>query len=188
MAETQIRQYGKSKGFHPQTLERWTNWDQAARDALFRLTTNLKLGENHMRDLMDWLEEIALRDRLTIEAILATESITEIESNPRLGRADKVKRIKEAVWRLRFPRLAQTEDLIRARIQELKLHPGIRLTTPAGLEGGRLRVELSAATSEELKGLTDKLAAATGTNTVREIFALLAGESVKIHTKSGSVF
>lgn len=141
-----------------------------------------------MRDLMDWLEEIALRDRLTIEAILATQPISEIESNPRLGRADKVKRIKEAVRRLRFPRLAQTEESIRARIQELKLHPGIRLTAPPGLEGGRLRVELSASTSEELKGLTDKLAAATNTNTVKEIFALLAGDVVEIRPKSDRVF
>ena len=188
MAEMQIHQYGKSKGFHPQTLERWAGWDQAARDALFRLVANLKLGENHVRDLMDWLEEIALRDGLTIEAILATPSISDIESNSRLGRADKVKRIKEAIRRLRFPRLAQTEESIRARIQALKLHPGIRLTAPPGLEGGRLRVELSASTSEELKGLTDKLAAATGTNTVREIFALLAGDIVEIRPKSDQVF
>ena len=184
MAEIQIQQYAKSKGFHPQTLERWLGWDEASGEALLRLTGNLKLGENHVRDLMDWLEEIALRDRSTIEAILASNPITEIESNPRLGRGDKIKRVKEAIRRLRFPRLAQTEASIQTRIQELKLYPGIRLVAPPGLEGGKLQVELSVSSTEELKKLTDKLAAATSTNTLREIFALLRGEPVEHRARS----
>ena len=83
MSEIEIRQYAKDKGFHPQTLERWLRWDQFARDTLFRLAVGLKLGENHLRDLMDWLEEIALRDRSTIGEILASKPITDIE----IGRA-----------------------------------------------------------------------------------------------------
>src|SRR5512147_1365767 len=112
MSETEIRRYGNAKGFHPQTLKRWLGWDQTARDSLFRLAAGLKIGENHLRDLMDWLEEIALRDHSTIEAILVSKRITDIESDPRLGRADKLKRIKEEVRRLRLPRLAQLEDSI----------------------------------------------------------------------------
>ena len=188
MSEIEIRQYAKGKGFHPQTLERWLRWDQFARDTLFRLAVGLKLGENHLRDLMDWLEEIALRDRSTIGEILVSKPITDIESDPRLGRADRLKRVKEELRRLRFPRLAQLEGSIRARIQELKLHPEIRLTVPLGLEGGRLRVELSASTLEDLKRQTGKLAEAADTNTVREIFALLAGEAVESRPKSDYFF
>jgi hypothetical protein len=184
MSEIEIRQYAKDKGFHLQTLERWLDWDQPARDSLLRLAIGLKIGENHLRDVMDWLEEIALRDQSTIGEILVSKPITDIESDPRLGRADKLKRVKEELRRLRFPRLAQFEDSIRVRIQELKLHPEIHLTVPQGLEGGRLRVELSASTPEELKRLTRKLAEAAGTNTVREIFALLAGEVEKSRPKS----
>jgi len=164
MSEMEIRQYAKDKGFHPQTLERWLGWDQPARDTLFRLAVSLKLGENHLRDLIDWLEEI-----------LASKPITDIESDPRLGRADKLKRVKEELRRLRFPRLVQIEDSIRARIQEIKLHPEIRLTVPPGLEGGKLRVELSASSPEELKRLTTKLAEAASTDAARQIFALLTG-------------
>lgn len=188
MSEMEIREYAKDKGFHPQTLERWLSWDQPARDTLFRLAMGLKVGENHLRDLMDWLEEIALRDQSTIEEILAGKPITDIESDPRLGRADKLKRVKEELRRLRFPRLAQMEDSILARIRELKLHPEIRLTVPPGLEGGRLRVELSASTPEEFKRLTGKLAEAADTNNVREIFALLAGEAVDSRPKSDLFF
>lgn len=179
MSEIEIRRYGNAKGFHPQTLKRWLGWDQTARDSLFRLAAGLKIGENHLRDLMDWLEEIALRDHSTIEAILVSKRITDIESDPRLGRADKLKRIKEELRRLRLPRLAQLEDSIRERIQELRLHPEIRLTVPQGLEGGKLRVELSASSPEELEKLSTKLVEAAGTDTVRQIFALLTAEPLE---------
>jgi hypothetical protein len=177
MSDPGIREYAKEKAFHPQTLARWLAWEQPDRNALYRLALPLKIGENHLRDLMDWLEEISLRDGLQVRQILGNGAIAALESDPRLGRADKLKRIKEQVRRLRFPRLAQTEDSIRARIQELKLQPEIRLIVPAGLEGGRLRIEFDAASQDELERLIEKLADATGKDAVREIFALLAGSA-----------
>jgi hypothetical protein len=124
---------------------------------------------------MDWLEEVAARDRTKIHQILTDRSIVDITTDPRLGRADKVKRIKERLRRLRFPRLAQTEDAIRAKIQALKLHPGIELSVPPGLEGGRLQVEFTAASHQELKNLSAKLSEAVEKNVVGEIFNLLSG-------------
>ncbi len=146
---------------------------------MYRLAVALKVGENHLRDLMDWIEEISLRDGLQVRRILGDGSIGALESDPRLGRADKLKRIKEQIRRRRFPRLAQTEDSIRARVQELKLQPEIRLTVPRGLEGGRLRVEFDAASQEELQRSVARLADATGKEAVREIFGLLAGRTPK---------
>jgi hypothetical protein len=160
------------------------DWEQPDRDALFRLAISLKVGENHLRDLMDWVEEIALRDQSKIQEILASKPITDVESDPRLGRADKLKRVKEEIRRLRFPRLAQTEDSIRVRIQELKLHPEIRLTVPPGLEGARLQVALSASSHDELKRLTVKLANAADKDIVREIFGLLTGPAKENRPKA----
>jgi hypothetical protein len=184
MSVAQIQQYAQSRGFHPQTLQRWLSWTQPARKALWRLALGLRIGENHLRDLMDWLEEIALRDQSKIDEILLGDAITDLESNPRLGRADKLKRIKEEIRRLRFPRLAQAEDSIRARIQELKLHPKIRLTVPPGLEGGKLQVDLSASSQDELKRLTAKLADAANQDAMREIFDKLGAKVEANGTKA----
>src|SRR5881398_822320 len=97
MSDERIRDYAKEKGFHPQTLARWLHWEPQDRDALCGLAVGLKIGENHLRELMDWLEEIALRDRCGIHQILAQQKIAHIGSDPRLGRADKLKRIKEQI-------------------------------------------------------------------------------------------
>jgi hypothetical protein len=133
---------------------------------------------------MVWLEEIALRDQCDIQEILARKAITHIGSDPRLGRADQLKRIKEQIRRLRFPRLTLMEDSIRARIQELKLPAAIRLSVPPGLEGGNLRVEFNALTAEELKAFAARLAEAADGDSVREIFRVLGGRRAENQSAS----
>ncbi len=154
-------------------------WDERDSGGLWRLAYALKIGENHLRDLMDWLEEIALRDAVSIHEILSRPDLGRIETDPRLGRADKLKRIKEQIRRWRFPRLAETEDDLRKRIHELKLHPDIRLSVPTGLEGANLHVEFNASSAHELKRLAARLMAAADQEPVGDIFALLSGDRVK---------
>ncbi|MGH7810263.1 MAG: hypothetical protein ACREP5_08310 [Candidatus Binatia bacterium] len=174
--ETEIRAYAVAKGIRPETLERWLSWRTEDGSALERVALSLKISENHLRDLMVWLEEIALRDGLAIHTILASKSIHSIETDPRLGRADKLKRIKEEIRRLRFPRLAGVEDAIQSKIRVLKLHPEIRLSIPPGLEGGTLRVEFCAASQHDVKRLAGRLQEAAEQVAMVEIFNLLGGD------------
>ena len=185
MSEEAIREYARAKGFHPHTIERWLSWKRPDGDALLELTCTLKLGENHVRDLLDWLEEIGLRDGLSIHEILQKDSITNIQSDPRLGRGDRLKRVKEQVRRLRFPRLSRLEDAIQTRIRELRLHPRIKLSVPPGLEGASLRVEFSASGHDELNSLVVKLGDAAKSKPMTEIFALLRGEHGKEENRAG---
>ena len=179
MAEAEIREYAKAKGFHPQTIARWISWNPADSFALERLVFALKVSENHLRDLLDWLEELALRDQIAIHKILASKTIDDIATDPRLGRADRLKKIKEQIRRLRYPRLAETEDALRGKIQELKLHPGIRISVSPGLEGGQIRVEFTADNHDELRRLANKLTDAADHQLMPEIFQLLSGQSNK---------
>src|SRR5258708_2867839 len=169
MSESKIRAYAQEKGFHRQTLERWLGWEIKDRAALQDLAVSLKASENHLRDMMDWLEEIALRDHVGIGDILAAKKIEELKTDPRLGRADRLKQIKEQLRRLRYPRLAATEEEIHKRVQALKLHPQIRLSVPPGLEGGRLQVEFAATSALELRALAEKLCEAVAAPSVAEI-------------------
>src|SRR3712207_3093283 len=119
MAEADIRAYASARGFHERTLERWLAWQEGDREALFAIAANLRAGENHVRDLLEWLEEIALRDSASIRNLLNGPAVIDTLSAPRLGRSDKLKRVKEHFRRARFPRLARIEDAIAARIQRL---------------------------------------------------------------------
>jgi len=176
MSETAIRDYARAKGFHRQTLERWVGWEPADGEALEEIAIVLKASENHLREIMDWLEEISLRDRSKICDILGKHEIFSIKTNPRLGRADKLKRIKEQLRRWRLPRLAEIEDAIRHNIQALRLPAEIRLKVPPGLEGGRLLAEISAGSLAEFQQLARRLTDAAATHLLAEIFQRLSGE------------
>lgn len=142
------------------------------------LVEGLRIGENHLRDIIDWTEEISLRDRIEVSAILRGDSISRILSDPRLGRNDKLKRIKEQVRRLRFPRLTQLEREIQERVRALKLGPQIQVTVPPGLEGGVLTVQIKSRDYQELKSLVEELGRVVEADALKEIFDFLGGERV----------
>jgi hypothetical protein len=177
MTEHSIQEYALSRGFHPQFLQRWLNWNPKNGAALLEIALSLKAGENHLRDLMDWSEEIALRDGIVICEILANKAVSEIRTDPRLGRADRLKRIKDQVRRMRFPRLSKIEDSIQSKIGQFKLPPSVRLSVPAGLEGGDLQIEFTAGSPAEFKSILAKLSAAAESETLAEIYILLKGNA-----------
>lgn len=176
MTDERILQYGKEKGFHAQTLERWLNLAEPDREALLGLARGLKLSENHLRDFLDWLEEISLRDGLSPREVLQGEILVRISSDPRLSRGDKLKRIKEEVRRLRFPRLSRIEDAIQKTVCEMELSAQIQFIIPPGLEGGTVTVQLKSASREELKRLVDEVGRALETDSARRLFGLLQGD------------
>jgi hypothetical protein len=174
-----ILQYCAEKGFRKQTTESWLELPEADGEALLELAKALRIGENHFHDFLDWLEEIALRDGINVQSVLGGEAVAKVLDDPRLGRNDKLKRVKEELWRLRYPRLAEAEEEIRRRIRELKLSPRIQMSAPLNLEGGALTVQLRATTQEELRRLMREVSEATEKKAVGEIFDLLAGKGTR---------
>ncbi|MBI2091242.1 MAG: hypothetical protein HYT78_21295 [Deltaproteobacteria bacterium] len=168
--------YAKEKGFHQQTLERWLNLAEADREAILGLAQGLKPSENHLRDFLDWLDEISLRDGLSPRDVLSSEPLVRIFSDPRLSRSDKLKRIKEEVRRLRFPRLSRIEDAIQQTVRDMGLSSRIQVIIPPGLEGGTVTVQLKSASYEELKRLVVELGRASETDRARRLFELLRGD------------
>jgi hypothetical protein len=179
MAGEAILQYCAEKGFRGQTTESWLQLPEPDGAALLELAEALRMGENHFRDFLDWLEEIALRDGIAVRTVLGGEPIAKILDDPRLGRNDKLKRIKEELWRLRYPRLAEAQEQVRSRIRELKLSPQIQMSAPLNLEGGALTVQMRATSREELARLARELAEAVEKKGVAEIFQLLGGREPK---------
>ena len=172
-----VVEYARRKGFHRQTLDRWLALSEADRESLALLAQELKPGENHFKDLLDWLEELALRDGIGVAQLLNVEPLARITSDPRLGRNDKLKRLKEELWRLRFPRLAHIEMEIQRRVREMKLNQQIQVSVPPGLESGAVTVQVKATDCDEMKRLIGDLVRLSEGEQMKQIFALLRGET-----------
>jgi hypothetical protein len=145
----QIFTYAQQKRLSPQTLARWQAWTEPDQAALFAFVYELQLGENHLRDFLDWCEECVLRDGGTIAELLARSEIRQ-PLTAKLGRNDKLKAVKEALRKLRYPRLSRLEEDLRAAVKALDLGGRAQVLFPPSLEGDEITVEIKARNVKEL--------------------------------------
>ena len=171
----EITNYGRERGIHAQDVQRWLELGEADQRALLQLVRNLRLGGNHFNDFLDWCVEISLRDGCSIASVIDGDELAPTLSDSRMGRNDRLKHAKEALRRLRYPRLTRIEDEVRRRLRSLKLDPRIRITVAPGLEGG-LKVELQAGGVDALARLAREVESLAEDDTAREVFALMEGK------------
>ncbi len=170
----EITGYGRERGIRAQDVQRWLALDEPDQRALLRLAHALRLGGNHFNDFLDWCVEITLRDGCSITSVIDGAELAPTLSDGRMGRNDKLKHAKEALRRLRYPRLTVIEDEVRTRLRGLKLDPRIRITVAPGLEGG-LKVELQAGGVDALARLARELESLAEDDAAKEVFALMEG-------------
>lgn len=167
----QLATYAQEKRLSPQTLARWRAWSEEDQAALFAMAQVLQLGENHLRDFLDWLEEITVRDGGTVHELLARVEITQPLQGA-LARNDKLKAVKEAMRRIRYPRLSRLEEELRARVKALDLGNRIQLSFPPTLEGEEITIEIKARDPQELRNHLDRLQQRVADGSVMRLFTL----------------
>ena len=144
-----ITTYGAAKRLSAQTLTRWQAWEEADQAALLTFAQELQLGENQLRDFLDWIEEIRARDGSRAYEILTQPGMQKARES-QLSRNDKLKKCKEALRRLRYPRLSHLEDQLQAAAKALDLGQQVRIVFPPSLEGSDITIEIKVGSEEEL--------------------------------------
>lgn len=167
-----IRAYAGARAYSVATTERWLRLASPDGYALLQLALELRLGENQLRDLWDWAEEIAGRDRLTLRDVLVAQPVAVARARA-LGRNDKLTAIKSALRRLRFPQLAAVEDRLGVLIRSMQLPHHVRVALPPHLEGDQVRIEITVASADAWHAAAAALLAAADSPACSELFAVL---------------
>lgn len=168
----QIAAYSQLKRLSPQTVARWQAWAEPDQAALWELVQALQLGENHLRDFLDWCEEIALRDGNTVAAFLARPELRR-PLTAQLGRNDKLKAVKDALRKLRYPRLSQLEEELRLAVKALDLGGRVQVSFPPSLEGEDITVTITARNAKELDEHVTRVRQRLEDGAIQRLFALL---------------
>jgi hypothetical protein len=176
MSESAVRAYAAEKRFAAALLHRWLAQPAADRDALLDLAMQLRLGENHLRDILDDLVAIGARRNCAIGAVLREAAVRNVLARP-LGRNEAIKALKQALRRLRFPQLSTAEQRLADLARALALPSGVRVELPDNLEGEQIGVTLRARSAAELRAQTEALAAALRGGAIDEMFAVLEGNA-----------
>ncbi len=154
-----VHAYAETRRLGAAVTARWLAWSAADAAALLGLAEGLGLGANQLVDFMTVLEEIAARDDSTPAAVLAGAEIRGVLAT-RLGRADKLKRVKALLRTCRYPRLTALERALDADVRALALGSAVSIRFPPGLEGDEVTVEVRARRAEALRVAVDRLQAA----------------------------
>ncbi|GIW43330.1 MAG: hypothetical protein KatS3mg077_0612 [Candidatus Binatia bacterium] len=170
-----IREFTSSRHYRDAFVARWISLNDADALALYDLATQLRLGENQLRDLWEWAEDIAQRDRETIAEVLNEPSIRGALQEKQ-SRNDRLNRVKHLLRCRRYPHLSQTEDRARALVRSARLPQTVEVGLPAYLEGDTIRVICRGSSPAELRAALEAALRWATSDACTELFRLLGGE------------
>jgi hypothetical protein len=152
---------------------RTSAWTAAERVQLDEVVVGLLPSARHLADIFDWMDDIAARDGARPAAVLATPTLRAALAAH--GSApDRLKRWKESLRRLRYPRLVAREQAFREAASALDLGRGVAIAPPAGLEGGIVSVTIRAASVAELEAALDRFERCRRVGDLTRLFDILA--------------
>lgn len=147
-------------------------WSADARADLERVTQALRPSARHVTDILDWLDDVATRDGAAPGAVLADPELRAIVAAG--GSApERLKRWKECLRRLRYPRLAARERAIADHVRAMDCGPAVAVVPPPGLEGGIVTVTIRARSGAEVAAAVERLRTRIARGDVDRLFALL---------------
>lgn len=164
--------YAREKRLSPQSLARWQAWPAEDQAALLTLARELQLNDNHLRDFFDWLEEIALRDQRTVQDVLHLPEVQRPLTS-QTARNEKLKGVKAALRKVRYPRLSHLEAGLHAEVKALDLGGRVRVSFPPALEGDEITITLTVRNAKELDDCVARLRRRLDDGRVQAIFDLL---------------
>lgn len=167
-----LTSYAQQKRLSAQTLARWRAWDEADQHALLTLAQELQLGENHLRDFLDWLEEIMLRDGGSIAAVVDQFDIQRLLANKQ-SRNNKLKAVKDALRKLRYPYISRLEEALREGVKGLDFGRRVNVTFPPAFEGGEVTFEIKVRNVNDLTDSLSRLQRRIDDESLQRIFDLL---------------
>lgn len=132
------------------------DWTSEERGALAEVVAALRPSTHHLGDALDWLDDIAARDGARPAAALAAPTLRAALAGS--GSApDRWKRWKEALRRLRYPRLVAREQAFREAARALDLGRGAAIVPPSDLEGSVVTLTLRLASNDDVTSLVERL-------------------------------
>ncbi len=111
--------------------------------AVTRLFEQLKIGLNHQRFFLQMIHEITRRDSVPITDFLAQSSMAFIIDDPETDSRIKTRKVKDLLYRLRYPHLSACELRFKNTADSLITEQGVRFVPPPNFEGDTVQLTLA---------------------------------------------
>ena len=125
--------------------------------AFTRLFDQLKIGLNKQREIVTLVKEIARRDGLGNQEVIADKRFIEIMTHRDLDRNQKSRQLRSYLRRRRYPRIVKAEKKFEINRRNLKLGNDIKLIPPKDFEASHYGLNLKFTNFEQLKTIQTRL-------------------------------
>ena len=156
-SDDRIREWATLRHLPDAHLMRWLALAPEDRTALLEVVERLHLRTGQLVSAFEVLEEIALRERITIATIIASDEIRRFVDGA--GSAPgRARDLLETLRAKRFPRLHRMTTRLANEIAALGLPGGIRVVLPRELSSDEVRIEICARGGADMLRLIDAVA------------------------------
>lgn len=155
--EAQIKRYIADHAFPMTVYELLATLSVEDRQAVFEIISSLKPGVNKLKELLNFLDEIARRDHCPMHRILADPSIREIVEHEKYTAPQKITRLRRIIREKRYPQLTTLEHNYQAGIKRLNVPQGLHIQADPSFERDDLNVTFRFRSPGQLKTIADEL-------------------------------
>ena len=151
--EDEIKTYVLKEEVSRSNIRRLSVFVPDDRMAILSMIASLKLGENRLREILTFLEEISRSMKGTVREVVQRSEIQAVLFQKELTLSQKTERIKKVLKDLRYPKMHQMEEKFEQKKKDLNLPSNLSLRHQPFFEGRGLKVEFQFETMEEYRSI-----------------------------------
>ncbi len=129
------------------------------RKAFVRLANRLSFTKQMQREILDWLPELAFRNKCPMSELIDSPWMSEILANEKFNAPQKIERVRAAIFERRFPTLARAKKKWSEKAAMLNPDPSHVLFKPSeAFERNRLELRINLTSAGQAQSILSGLA------------------------------
>ena len=147
-------------------------YQKSDRVAVMKIVEILMPGINRLKEIIMFLEEIALMQKCSISDII-NQHVVNMVKNSTICRKERTEMVRQKLKGLRYPQLEKMEKRWNKCVKELHLPRNIKIIPPLSFEGKNIKLEISFPTKDAMESSLLKLNETIKSDSVEELINLV---------------
>lgn len=105
------------------------------REKFYQLVAALRLGKNRQREFLQLFQDVAKLESISLSQLLLAQDVLDIQQHETLTPSQKAERLKEWLWKKRYPRYSSAKSEFDSEIKTANLPRNVYFQPPPYFEG-----------------------------------------------------
>lgn len=124
--------------------------DPRERTAMLSFISTLSFSRQMQKEIIEWIPELAFRERVSIVDLLNAEWIVTILKNDRMNAPQKIDKLRLSIYEHRFPTIARAKKAWIETVAKINSLPqNIQFKPSEAFEKNRLELKITVSSAEE---------------------------------------